>query len=113
MAAGDARGTALKSRAPDYRRTAGIAARAAAAIGGGYALASLAAVALALILPLNRMDAVLVGMMAGLVVFAAAAIWAFAARSAMRACIGIIAAALPLAALAMLGHWQMTGQVLP
>jgi len=84
-----------------------------AAIGGGYALASLVAVALALVLPLDRMDAVLTGMMASLVVYAAAAIWVFAARSALRAWIGMIAAALPLAVLALLGHWQMAGQVLP
>lgn len=101
------------AKALDYRRGMGIAVRAAAAIGGGYALASLVAVALALILPLGRMDAVLAGMMAGLIAYAAAAIWAFAARSALRAWIGMIGAALPLAALALLGHWQSTGQVLP
>ena len=101
------------AKAPDYRRGMAIVVRAAAAIGGGYALASLAAVALALVLPLGRMDAVLTGMMAGLVVHAAAAVWAFAARSALRAWAGMIGVALPLAVLALLGHWQLTGEVLP
>lgn len=101
------------AKAPDYRRGMAIAVRAAAAIGGGYALASLVAVALALVLPLGRMDAVLAGMMAGLVAYAAAAVWAFAARSALRAWVGMAGAAVPLAVLALLGHWQSTGRVLP
>jgi hypothetical protein len=113
MAAGALRGVGAKGNAQEFRRVAGIVVRAVAAIGGGYALASLVAMALALVLPLNRMDAVLTGMMVGLVVYAAASVWVFAARTALLAWIGMIAVALPLVALAMLGHWQMTGQVLP
>jgi hypothetical protein len=61
MAAGGLRGAGAKGKASEFRRVAGIVARAVAAIGGGYALALLAAVALALVLPLSRLDAVLTG----------------------------------------------------
>ena len=101
------------AKAPDYRRGMAIAVRVTAAIGGGYGLASLVALALALVLPLGRMDAVLAGMMAGLIAYAAAAVWAFAARSALQAWIGMVGAAVPFAALALVGQWQSTGQVLP
>lgn len=106
-------GAASPNRAAEWRRAGGIALRLLAAIGGGYGLASLAAMTLALLLPLDRMDAVLTGMMTGLLLHAAAVLWVFAAPSALRAWIGLIAIALPLAALALLGHWQASGQPLP
>lgn len=94
-------------------RAGGIAVRTVAAILGGYALGVLCSVALAVALPLGRADAVLTGMMAGLAVHAAAAIWVFAARSAARAVAGLLLAALPLAAMAVIGHWHATGRILP
>ncbi|MBP0494964.1 DUF3649 domain-containing protein [Pararoseomonas indoligenes] len=94
-------------------RAVGIAVRVAAAVLGGYALATLSSVALAVTLPMARADAVLTGMMAGVAVHAASAIWVFAARSAARAWGGLLVAALPLAAMALLGQWQATGRILP
>ena len=94
-------------------RAAGIAVRVAAAILGGYALAALCSVALAVTLPMARADAVLTGMMAGLAVHAAAVVWAFAARNAARAWAGLLVAALPLGAAALLGQWYATGWILP
>ena len=70
-------------------RWVGIASRTVAALGGGYGLASLVAAVCAVGLPLPRPDAVLAGMMIGLGVQAAAAIWVFAARTAIRAWIGL------------------------
>jgi hypothetical protein len=102
-----------EGRWPDYRRAAGITARAIAAVAGGYALASLSAVALTVILPLSRLDAVLTGMMVSFAVYAAAVIWVFAAPSAARAWGWMGAAAVVLASVAMLGHWHGAGQVLP
>lgn len=55
-----------------------ILSRAAAAIVGGYVLASALAVALAALLPGGRADAVLAGMQWSFVAHALAAVWAFA-----------------------------------
>jgi hypothetical protein len=106
-------GAQRREMRPDLARTAGIALRALAAIGGGYALASLAALALTTTLPLSRADAVLTGMMASFAVHAAAVVWVFAAPSAARACAGISAAAVLLAVVAMVGQWYTTGHWLP
>lgn len=83
----------------------GTASRIVAAICGGYALAALTSLA-ALLLPIDRVQAVLTGMMAGLLVFACAVICVFAARSAWRAWCGILLSALPLALAAWLAHSQ-------
>lgn len=83
------------------RRAAGIAARVAAAIIGGYLLASLAAIAAAVWLPLDRSEAVLTGMLASFAIQAGAVIWVFAAASAARAWAGI---AIPVAALGAMLH---------
>ena len=83
-------------------RWAGIASRTLAALGGGYGLASLVAAVCAVGLPLPRPDAVLAGMMVGLVVQAAAAIWVFAAGTATRAWIGLALPGLLLGAVLLL-----------
>lgn len=100
-------------REAERARAAGIALRTVAAIGGAYALAALAALALTTTLPLDRADAVLTGMMASFAVHAAAVVWVFAAPSAARAWAGITATAVLLAAIAMLGQWHTTGHWLP
>lgn len=69
--------------------------RIVAAVFGGYALAALASIA-PLALPVDVPQAVLSGMLVSFVVYAAAVIWVFAARSAARAWAGLLAAALPL-----------------
>lgn len=101
------------TRVDPRRRAAGIAARAVAAIGGGYALASLAAVAFAVALPLGRADAVVTGMLASFAVHAAAVVWVFAAGSAARAWCGLLLASAALGAVAMLGRWHAAGDLLP
>lgn len=70
-------------------------ARIIAAVFGGYALAALASVA-PLALPVDVPQAVLAGMLVSFAVYTAAVIWVFAARSAVRAWGGLLAAAVPL-----------------
>ena len=77
----------------------GVAVRALAAIGGGYVLSALAATAFALWLPTSTGEAVLTGTLASFIVFTCAVMWAFAARTALRAWIGL---AVPGAVLGML-----------
>lgn len=79
-------------------RWPGVLSRSAAAILGGYALAAAATAFLSLALPMARSQAVLTGMLAGIAVYACAAMWAFAVRSALRAWLGIV---LPAAGLAL------------
>ncbi len=71
-------------RAPAWRRGADVAARTVAAIGLGYLLAALAAAALARWLPVPRLEATMTGSLVSFAVFAAVAMWAFAAREAWR-----------------------------
>lgn len=66
-----------------------VASRTAAAILGGYVLAALSAAALPLVLPGDRADAVLTGTMLSFVIYVCAALWAFAARSARSAWLGL------------------------
>jgi hypothetical protein len=81
------------------RASAPLASRVAAALFGGYALAALASVA-AVALPIDKPQAVLTGMLASFLVYAGAAVWVFAVRSARRAWGGLLLAALPLLAVA-------------
>jgi len=81
---------------------AGVASRSLAAILGGYALAATTSSFLALALPMDRAQAVLTGMLLAIVACACAALWAFAARSALRAWIGI---ALPALLMGMATTW--------
>lgn len=67
-----------------------VASRSLAAIVGGYACAAAFAVALAAALPLSRSEAVLWGTMLSFLIWSLAAIWAFTARSASRAWLGIL-----------------------
>lgn len=68
-----------------------IAARAAAAVVGGYALATVTVIGLAGILPMSRGDAVMTGLLSSFLFYCLAAIWAFSTRSALQAWIGIVA----------------------
>lgn len=78
------------------RRVGPLCSRIAAALFGGYALAALGSVA-ALALPMSKPQAVLTGMLASFAIYAGAVVWVFAARSALRAWAGLLAAAVPLA----------------
>jgi hypothetical protein len=73
-----------------------VASRALAAIGGGYVLAALSAAALAVSLPLARVDATLTATMLSFLVYACAVVWVFAARTAGRAWLGLLVPSLAL-----------------
>lgn len=76
-------------------------ARAMAAVFGGYAFTYAFTACLARLLPLERIDALLVASLPMFVVYTLAVLWAFAARDARRAWLG-----LPLAIpLALIGFW--------
>ncbi|MGH8085937.1 MAG: DUF3649 domain-containing protein [Lysobacter sp.] len=81
----------------------GVLSRSLAAMFGGYALAATTTTFLSLALPTARNEAVLIGMLTGIVVCACAALWAFATRTAVRAWLGIV---LPAAAMA-LASWGL------
>lgn len=91
---------ALAERA---RAKAPLVSRIVAALFGGYALAALGSVAV-LALPVGKPQAVIAGMLASFLIYAAAVIWVFAARSARAAWTGLILAAAPLLAAAWSVH---------
>ncbi len=78
------------------RRIGPLLSRIVAALFGGYALAVLASVAV-LALPMSKPQAVLTGMLASFLIYAAAVVWVFAVRNAWRAWAGLLVAAAPLA----------------
>lgn len=71
-----------------------VAVRALAAVGGAYAVTTLAVTALALTFPGRDVDVVLASTLTGLAVFPLATMWSFAARSALRAWAGLFVAAM-------------------
>jgi hypothetical protein len=77
------------------RSTGPLISRIVAALLGGYALAALSSVAV-LALPMSKPQAVLTGMLASFAIYAAAVIWVFAVRSALKAWVGLIVVAVPL-----------------
>lgn len=76
-------------------RVGPLISRIVAAVGGGYALAALGSVA-ALALPMDTAQAVITGMLSSFAIYAGAVIWVFAVRSALRAWVGLLVAAVPL-----------------
>lgn len=80
-----------------------VAVRTVAAIVGSYVLAAAISAAVTRLLPLPRIDAVVVATLLGLLVLPFVPIWAFAARTPLRAWAGII---VPIALLAAAG-WLM------
>lgn len=77
-----------KHHPPGYRRA--VLSRGAAAIFGGYALATLLPLLLAEILPLPKAEAVMAGLLLSFTVYTVAAIWVFAVRTATRAWNGML-----------------------
>jgi hypothetical protein len=73
----------------DMRYRLGVASRAIAAILGGYVLAAVSTALLSLALPMPRVDAVMTATLLSFTVYTCAAIWAFAARDALRAWLGV------------------------
>jgi hypothetical protein len=78
--------------------------RAAAAILGGYVLASAAAACLAIWLPMRRPDAVVTAQMLSFVFYACGVSWVFATRNAWRAWAGVLAPAALLGGLFAIGR---------
>lgn len=70
-----------------------VASRAAAGILGGYGLAALFSVIAAVASRAPREDAVLIGTTPAFLIFVAALVWAFAAKTAWRAWLGVLAPA--------------------
>lgn len=75
--------------------------RIAAAIFGGYLLATAVTILLGAVLPLPKGQAVLAGSLASFAVYTAAIIWAFAEKSLKRVWIGMLVMALVFTALGM------------
>ncbi len=84
-----------------------VTSRVLAAVVGGYLMASLAAVCLALWLPTSRADAVVTGMMSSFAFYLLAVLWCFACRSAWRAWFGVMLPTAAFATLAGVGLWMV------
>ncbi|MGE1173935.1 DUF3649 domain-containing protein [Pseudomonas sp. BW7P1] len=74
-----------------------VTSRLLAAVFGGYLLAALASLTLALWLPLNRTEAVVTGMTVSFLVYLVAVLWCFACRSAWAAWVGLLVPSVILA----------------
>ena len=94
-----------KTSLPALYRLA-VTSRVLAAVVGGYLMASLAAICLALWMPTSRADAVITGMMSSFVFYLLAVLWCFACRSAWQAWYGLIVPALVLAAVSGVAYWM-------
>ncbi|MQB15485.1 DUF3649 domain-containing protein [Pseudomonas lactis] len=83
-----------------------VTSRVLAAVIGGYLMASLAAICLALWLPTSSADAVVTGMMSSFVFYLLAVLWCFACRTAWRAWAGVMVPSALFATLAGIGFWM-------
>lgn len=83
-------------------RVGPLLSRIVAALFGGYALAALTSVA-TLALPMAQSEAVLTGLLLSFLVYVGAVVWVFAVRSARRAWVGLLVAAVPL----LLAAWSI------
>lgn len=77
----------------------GVASRSVAAIVGGYVLAALVTMLLSVSLPLARSEAVMTATLLSFAVYTCAVMWVFAARSALRAWLGLLIPAAVIAAI--------------
>lgn len=80
-----------------------IAFRSATAILFGYALANTLPIALAAAMPVARAEAVLFAIQGSFLVYTAAVLWAFVARSTAAACLGLL---IPSVMLGLIG-WML------
>lgn len=67
-----------------------VVCRSIAAIGGGYVFASVTSILLARVLPLPRAEAVMIAVLLSFCSYTVAVIWVFAARTTLRAWIGLL-----------------------
>jgi hypothetical protein len=84
-----------RDRSPGYRW--GVASRVVAASAGGYLLAASSSVALALASGRPAGEGAHLGILPSFLVWTGAVVWAFSARTAARAWLGVIAPALLVA----------------
>lgn len=96
---------ASKARGVTTQYRLGVAARAIGAIFGGYAFSALLTASLSLTLPLSRPEAVQTATMLSFAAYALAVMWMFAARTARRAWIGLLAASALAGAGVLLAPW--------
>lgn len=82
-----------------------VTSRVLAAVFGGYLLAALTSVCMALLLPMAPAEAVVSGMLSAFVVYLVAVLWCFACRTAWQAWLGLLLPASVLATLAALAYW--------
>ncbi|MDI9248657.1 hypothetical protein QMZ25_08690 [Stenotrophomonas sp. RS-48] len=85
-------GPPVAKRMPRGNGHALLWARGLLGLLGGYAVAACWAAALARLLPGAKADATLVATMSAFVVYVLATIWAYAARSTLRATLGLLIA---------------------
>ena len=83
-----------------------VTSRSLAALLGGYLLASAASVCIAVVAPLPKVDATLIGLMLSFVFYLLAFIWCFACRTATRAWLGVLLPSLALALINGLAYWM-------
>ncbi|MBV4537876.1 DUF3649 domain-containing protein [Pseudomonas urmiensis] len=83
-----------------------VTSRSLAALLGGYLLASMTSVCIALLAPLAQVDAALTGLLSSFVFYLLAFIWCFACRSAWRAWLGVLLPSLLLGMINGLAYWM-------
>ena len=91
----------MKSKSPAWPTLS----RIVAALIGGYLLTYAFTAALARLLPMDKVDALVVATLPSFLVYTLVILWAFACRNAWRAWAGM-ALALPLAAVGFWPHWR-------
>lgn len=84
-----------------------VASRVAAAVIGGYLLASLSSICLAQLLPLPRAEAVVLSMTLSFLVYLPAVLWCFACRTAWRAWWGLLLPSAVLGAVYATARWLL------
>ncbi|HYQ50030.1 MAG TPA: DUF3649 domain-containing protein [Pseudomonas sp.] len=83
-----------------------VISRSLAALLGGYLLASMVSVCVALLAPMPQVDATLTGLLLSFVFYLLAFIWCFACRSAWRAWLGVLLPSLVLAMVNGIAYWM-------
>lgn len=97
-----AEGNGPKPGAQSQMRPLAVMSRVIAAIFGGYAFSTISALFLSYVLPMQRADALLTGIMASFAIYTAAVIWVFAARTSIAAWLGLIVPSAAMAAVCYL-----------